>query len=88
MQVRSRGKLFLSQNNLRPKLQVWIFCFICHILSIFAVSDTSFSMNISGTLVVSTYVGCPDIRLNVTPDLKCSQGRGKIIFFLFCPFCL
>ncbi|XP_036360685.1 phosphoribosylformylglycinamidine synthase isoform X3 [Octopus sinensis] len=32
-----------------------------------------------GTLVVSTYVGCPDIRLSVTPDLKCSQGRGILL---------
>ncbi|GAB1598507.1 phosphoribosylformylglycinamidine synthase-like [Argonauta hians] len=32
-----------------------------------------------GTLVVSTYVGCPDIRLTVTPDLKCSQGRGILV---------
>ena len=27
---------------------------------------------------MSAYVGCPDIRLTVTPDLKCPDGRGII----------
>ncbi|CAL1547204.1 unnamed protein product [Lymnaea stagnalis] len=33
-----------------------------------------------GTLVISTYVGCPDIRLTVTPDLKCPDGEGVLVY--------
>lgn len=35
-----------------------------------------------GTLVISTYVQCPDIRVKITPDLKCPQlGRsGELIW--------
>ena len=29
----------------------------------------------SGSLVVSAYVGCPDVRRVVTPDLKSGGGR-------------
>ncbi len=32
----------------------------------------------AGTLVVSVYVGCPDIKLTVTPDLKCPDGKGLL----------
>ncbi|XP_052797256.1 phosphoribosylformylglycinamidine synthase-like isoform X2 [Mya arenaria] len=32
-----------------------------------------------GTLVISAYVGCPDITLTVTPDLKCPQGKGHLL---------
>lgn len=32
-----------------------------------------------GTLVVSAYVGCPDIKATVTPDLKCPQGKGILL---------
>ena len=31
-----------------------------------------------GALVVSAYAPCPDIRLTVTPDLKCPQEEGLI----------
>ncbi|GFO17892.1 phosphoribosylformylglycinamidine synthase-like [Plakobranchus ocellatus] len=33
-----------------------------------------------GTLVISSYVGCSDIRLTVTPDLKCPDGKGVLIY--------
>uniref|UniRef100_A0A1L8DXU7 Phosphoribosylformylglycinamidine synthase n=1 Tax=Nyssomyia neivai TaxID=330878 RepID=A0A1L8DXU7_9DIPT len=35
-----------------------------------------------GTLVVSTYVPCPDIRVKITPDLKMPArgGRGELVF--------
>ncbi|UYV60723.1 PFAS [Cordylochernes scorpioides] len=33
-----------------------------------------------GTLVVSTYVGCPDITRTVTPDLKVPRGKGALIY--------
>ncbi|XP_055709547.1 phosphoribosylformylglycinamidine synthase [Phlebotomus papatasi] len=35
-----------------------------------------------GTLVISTYVQCPDIRVKITPDLKMPSrgGRGELIF--------
>ncbi|RUS89186.1 hypothetical protein EGW08_003065 [Elysia chlorotica] len=33
-----------------------------------------------GTLVISSYVGCQDIRLTVTPDLKCPEGEGVLLF--------
>ncbi|XP_059618508.1 phosphoribosylformylglycinamidine synthase [Phlebotomus argentipes] len=35
-----------------------------------------------GTLVISTYVQCPDIRVKVTPDLKMPSrgGRGELVF--------
>lgn len=33
-----------------------------------------------GTLVISAYGPCPDIRLTVTPDLKCPDGKGHLIY--------
>ncbi|BFZ24618.1 hypothetical protein BsWGS_27657 [Bradybaena similaris] len=33
-----------------------------------------------GTLVVSAYVGCPDIRMTVTPDFKCPDGEGVLLY--------
>ncbi|XP_060065152.1 phosphoribosylformylglycinamidine synthase-like [Ylistrum balloti] len=33
-----------------------------------------------GTLVISMYCGCPDITATVTPDLKCPQGEGTLLF--------
>ncbi|XP_038056272.1 phosphoribosylformylglycinamidine synthase-like [Patiria miniata] len=33
-----------------------------------------------GALVISAYVGCPDIRATITPDLKCPGGCGSILF--------
>ncbi|XP_070552219.1 phosphoribosylformylglycinamidine synthase-like [Ptychodera flava] len=33
-----------------------------------------------GTLVVSVYVGCPDITATVTPDLKCPGGEGRLLW--------
>uniref|UniRef100_A0A6B2EE34 Phosphoribosylformylglycinamidine synthase n=1 Tax=Phlebotomus kandelakii TaxID=1109342 RepID=A0A6B2EE34_9DIPT len=35
-----------------------------------------------GTLVISTYVQCPDVRVKVTPDLKMPArgGRGELVF--------
>lgn len=35
-----------------------------------------FPHDVAGTLVISAYVGCPDITLTVTPDLKCPDGKG------------
>ncbi|XP_052276735.1 phosphoribosylformylglycinamidine synthase-like isoform X2 [Dreissena polymorpha] len=32
-----------------------------------------------GTLVISAYVGCPDITLTVTPDLKCPDNKGQLL---------
>ncbi|GFR89892.1 phosphoribosylformylglycinamidine synthase-like, partial [Elysia marginata] len=37
-----------------------------------------------GTLVISSYVGCPDIRLTVTPDLKCTDGEGILLYLPMC----
>lgn len=39
-----------------------------------------------GTLVISAYVGCPDVALTVTPDLKCPGGKGRLsrqVWYLF-----
>ncbi|CAG5135184.1 unnamed protein product [Candidula unifasciata] len=33
-----------------------------------------------GTLVISAYVGCPDIRLTVTPDCKSPDGEGVLLY--------
>ncbi|KAK7479188.1 hypothetical protein BaRGS_00029532 [Batillaria attramentaria] len=33
-----------------------------------------------GTLVISSYVGCPDITATVTPDLKCPEGEGCLLW--------
>ncbi|XP_071477860.1 phosphoribosylformylglycinamidine synthase-like [Diadema antillarum] len=33
-----------------------------------------------GALVISTYVGCPDITATVTPDLKCPAGKGTLLY--------
>ncbi|XP_077983888.1 phosphoribosylformylglycinamidine synthase-like [Glandiceps talaboti] len=33
-----------------------------------------------GTLVISAYVGCPDITATVTPDLKCPDGKGALVW--------
>ncbi|KAH9509949.1 hypothetical protein Btru_044702 [Bulinus truncatus] len=38
-----------------------------------------------GTLVISTYVGCPDITLTVTPDLKCPRGEGVLMYLPVSP---
>lgn len=50
----------------------YVFLFIHFAKSFFWIS--------LGTLVVSTYVGCPDIRDTVTPDLKCPGGQGSILW--------
>ncbi|XP_041358701.1 phosphoribosylformylglycinamidine synthase-like [Gigantopelta aegis] len=36
-----------------------------------------------GTLVISAYVGCPDITATVTPDLKCPNGSGTLLHVNF-----
>ncbi|KAK7096705.1 phosphoribosylformylglycinamidine synthase-like [Littorina saxatilis] len=33
-----------------------------------------------GTLVVSTYAASPDITATVTPDLKCPEGEGQVLW--------
>ncbi|CAL1270868.1 unnamed protein product [Larinioides sclopetarius] len=33
-----------------------------------------------GTLVISAYAPCPDITLTVTPDLKCPDDKGILLF--------
>ncbi|XP_075763246.1 phosphoribosylformylglycinamidine synthase [Pelodiscus sinensis] len=33
-----------------------------------------------GTLVVSAYAVCPDITATVTPDLKCPDGKGVLLY--------
>ncbi|XP_044855933.1 phosphoribosylformylglycinamidine synthase isoform X2 [Mauremys mutica] len=33
-----------------------------------------------GTLVVSAYAVCPDITATVTPDLKCPDGKGALLY--------
>ncbi|XP_043393135.1 phosphoribosylformylglycinamidine synthase isoform X3 [Chelonia mydas] len=38
-----------------------------------------------GTLVVSAYAVCPDIRATVTPDLKCPDGKGALLYVELCP---
>ena len=34
----------------------------------------------AGTLVVSAYAPCPDITATVTPDLKCPDGGGRLVW--------
>ncbi|KAM6307819.1 phosphoribosylformylglycinamidine synthase [Podargus strigoides] len=38
-----------------------------------------------GTLVVSAYAVCPDITATVTPDLKCPDGRGALLWVQLSP---
>ncbi|XP_061211324.1 phosphoribosylformylglycinamidine synthase [Neopsephotus bourkii] len=38
-----------------------------------------------GTLVVSAYAVCPDITATVTPDLKCPQGKGALLWVPLSP---
>uniref|UniRef100_A0A8C4WL78 Phosphoribosylformylglycinamidine synthase n=1 Tax=Gopherus evgoodei TaxID=1825980 RepID=A0A8C4WL78_9SAUR len=38
-----------------------------------------------GTLVVSAYAVCPDITATVTPDLKCPDGKGALLYVGLCP---
>ncbi|XP_043359671.1 phosphoribosylformylglycinamidine synthase isoform X3 [Dermochelys coriacea] len=38
-----------------------------------------------GTLVVSAYAVCPDITATVTPDLKCPDGKGALLYVELCP---
>lgn len=33
-----------------------------------------------GTLVISAYAPCPDVRLTVTPDLKCPEEKGILLY--------
>ncbi|XP_068780153.1 phosphoribosylformylglycinamidine synthase [Struthio camelus] len=33
-----------------------------------------------GTLVVSAYAVCPDVTATVTPDLKCPEGQGTVLW--------
>lgn len=33
-----------------------------------------------GTLVISAYAPCPDIKKTVTPDFKCPRGKGHVLF--------
>lgn len=37
------------------------------------------SIKAPGTIVISAYAPCPDVRLTVTPDLKCPNGKGALI---------
>ncbi|XP_074787006.1 phosphoribosylformylglycinamidine synthase [Athene noctua] len=38
-----------------------------------------------GTLVVSAYAVCPDITATVTPDLKCPDGKGALLWVQLSP---
>uniref|UniRef100_A0A672UTN7 Phosphoribosylformylglycinamidine synthase n=1 Tax=Strigops habroptila TaxID=2489341 RepID=A0A672UTN7_STRHB len=38
-----------------------------------------------GTLVVSAYAVCPDITATVTPDLKCPNGKGALLWVQLSP---
>ena len=49
-------------------------------LKVSVPSLKSFLFTFSGTLVVSTYVTCPDISATVTPDLKCPEGEGQLLW--------
>ncbi|XP_064904264.1 phosphoribosylformylglycinamidine synthase [Columba livia] len=40
-----------------------------------------------GTLVISAYAVCPDITATVTPDLKCPQGQGVLLWVPLSPGC-
>uniref|UniRef100_A0A8D0HRT0 Phosphoribosylformylglycinamidine synthase n=1 Tax=Sphenodon punctatus TaxID=8508 RepID=A0A8D0HRT0_SPHPU len=33
-----------------------------------------------GTLVISAYAVCPDITATITPDLKCPDGKGTLLY--------
>lgn len=33
-----------------------------------------------GSLVISSYAPCPDVTLTVTPDLKCPDGKGTLLY--------
>lgn len=37
-------------------------------------------LSLTGTLVVSTYAASPDITATVTPDLKCPEGEGQVLW--------
>ena len=36
-----------------------------------------------GSLVISVYAACPDIRATVTPDLKMPEGKGNLLWVKF-----
>ena len=36
-----------------------------------------------GSLVISVYAPCPDITATITPDLKCPDGQGSLLFVKF-----
>lgn len=36
-----------------------------------------------GSLVISVYAPCPDIRATVTPDLKIPDGKGNLLWVKF-----
>lgn len=36
-----------------------------------------------GSLVISVYAACPDVRATVTPDLKLPGGRGNLLWVKF-----
>lgn len=36
-----------------------------------------------GSLVISVYAACPDIRATVTPDLKMPDGKGNLVYVKF-----
>lgn len=36
-----------------------------------------------GSLVISVYAACPDIRATVTPDLKIPDGKGNLLWVRF-----
>ncbi|XP_033929405.1 phosphoribosylformylglycinamidine synthase [Melopsittacus undulatus] len=38
-----------------------------------------------GTLVISAYAVCPDITATVTPDLKCPEGKGALLWVPLSP---
>ncbi|XP_067390591.1 phosphoribosylformylglycinamidine synthase isoform X2 [Emydura macquarii macquarii] len=38
-----------------------------------------------GTLVISAYAVCPDITATVTPDFKCPDGKGALLYVELCP---
>ncbi|XP_024420604.1 phosphoribosylformylglycinamidine synthase [Desmodus rotundus] len=38
-----------------------------------------------GSLVISAYAVCPDITATVTPDLKCPEGRGHLLYVPLSP---
>lgn len=36
-----------------------------------------------GSLVISVYAACPDVRATVTPDVKIPDGRGNLLWVKF-----